>query len=150
MNEGSLLTYRLLILSYSLQISTIYNKGRKNVVEWEWKERGGVEERLLLRASYRCIYRTLRQPIKFSPKPIQTKNTIYMCVCLCAVQKPQFCYSDENLCHIARSPLKILKGKLYEKGAILTSEFSEFMDFFRRMSKLNTLLHPYGVSSQLC
>jgi len=43
----------------------------------------GVEERLFLRASYRCIYRTLRQLIKFSPKPSQTKNTIHVCVCVC-------------------------------------------------------------------
>jgi hypothetical protein len=55
-------------------------------------------------------------------------------VCACALQKPQFCYSDENPCHTARSPFKILKGKLYGKGSILRSEFIEFMDFFRRMS----------------
>ena len=59
-----------------------------------------------------------------------------VCVCVCVLyKKPQFCYSDENPCHTARFPLKILKGKLYQKGDILTSEFIEFMDFFRRMSK---------------
>jgi hypothetical protein len=48
---------------------------------------------------------------------------------MCALQKPQFCYGDETPCPTARSPLKIPKGKLYEKEAILTSELIAFMDF---------------------
>jgi hypothetical protein len=78
------------IINSAVLFADKYNiiRGSSNVVEWggereRGREKRGFGERLLLRASYRCIYRTLRQLIKFSPKPSQTKNNIYMCAFVC-------------------------------------------------------------------
>lgn len=83
----------------------------------------GFGERLLLRASYRCIYRTLRQLIKFSPKPSH-QNSIYMCFTTASILLQRWDPYPAD-----RSPLKISKRKLYVDGVLWHSNSMKYRLF---------------------